>query len=78
MIVVPAMLVSAVSVSRNETLCFIEIVNVSGAGSRRDYVVRLYSRGKKPRLIKTVRVENWPAEAKPAWRLIQAAWAALD
>jgi hypothetical protein len=78
MIVVQADLISAISSSRDDTLCRIEIVNDGpGTPSRCNYVVRLYSRGRSGRLIRTARVENWPRNAKPAWRLIQAAMEAL-
>lgn len=77
MIVVEANLISAISPDRDDTLCRVEIANVRCTGPRADYTVRLYSRGANPRLIKTARVENWPRNAKPAWRLIQAAMEAL-
>lgn len=78
MIVVEANLLSAVSDSRDCNLCRVEIANVrtSKTGSRADYRVRLYARG-GGRLIRTAFVENWPRNAKPAWRLIQAALEAL-
>ncbi len=79
MIVVRAELKSAISRSRDATLCEVEIVNdKTGSPSRGNYEVRLYSRGDKPRLIRTARVERWPRNARPAWRLIQAAFEALD
>jgi hypothetical protein len=77
MIVVEASLISAISPDRDDTLCRLEIANVSGGGARADYEVKLYSRGDNPRLIRTGRVVNWPRTAKPAWRLIQAAMEAL-
>lgn len=79
MIVVEATLRSAISSSRDETLCRVEIANdgTRGGAARGTYEVRLYSRGENPRLIKTARVENWPRRARPAWRLIQAAMEAL-
>lgn len=77
MIVVEANLVSAISADRDDSLCRVEIVNDgTGTGSRGSYDVRLYARG-GGRLIRTARVENWPRNAKPAWRLIQAAMEAL-
>lgn len=79
MIVVEANLVSAISADRDATLCRVEIANDGTAvGARGNYDVRLYSRGDKPRLIRTGRVENWPRNAKPAWRLIAAAFEALE
>jgi hypothetical protein len=76
-IVVEANLLSAVSADRDESLCRVEIVNDgTGSGSRGNYDVRLYARG-NGRLIRTARVEGWPRNAKPAWRLIQAAMEAL-
>lgn len=79
MIVVDAVLRSVISSSRDERLCRVEIANdgTRGVGARGDYVVKLYSRGENGRLIRTARVENWPRNAKPAWRLIQAAMEAL-
>jgi hypothetical protein len=82
MIVVKADLLSAISSGRDRTLCEVEIANTGeqGIGSRGTYEVRLYSAsrtGKRGRLIRTARVEDWPREAKPAWRLIQAAMEAL-
>ena len=77
MIVVRAELRSAISSSRDELLCEVHIVNDgAGTGSRGNYTVRLYSRGGK-RLFGSARVENWPRNAVPAWRLIQAAMEAL-
>lgn len=76
MIVVEADLASAINASRDENLCRVEIVNVGGTLSRGDYEVRLFARN-NGRLIRTARVENWPRNAKPAWRLIQAAMKAL-
>lgn len=78
MIVVEANLLSAISSSRDANLCRVEIANDgTGSASRGNYVVRLYARN-DGRLIRTARVDNWPRNAKPAWRLIQAALAALD
>jgi hypothetical protein len=77
-IVADVQLVSAISEDRNETLCRVEIFNDgTGTHTRGNYGVRLYSRGDKPRLIREARVENWPREARPAWRLVQAAMEAL-
>lgn len=78
MIVVEAKLVSAIDPSRDETLCRMEIANIGGTHARGDYQVRLYSRGEKPRLIREANIYNWPRQAKPAWRLIQAAFEILD
>lgn len=84
MIVVEANLVSAISPGRDANLCRVEIANVrtNDTGSRADYEVRLYARASTGsngigRLVRTARVENWPRNAKPAWRLIQAAFEAL-
>jgi hypothetical protein len=46
--------------------------------ARGDYAVELFSRGTTPRKVRTARVEHWPRNAKPAWRLVQAAMLALD
>lgn len=79
MIVVSCDLISAVSAERDESLGRVEIAN-DGTGSvtRASYDVRLYSRGNNSRLIRTARVENYPRQAQPAWRLIAAAFAALE
>lgn len=77
MIVVEANLLSAIHSSRDANLCRVEIANDgTGTISRGNYAVRLYARS-NGRLIRTTRVENWPRNAKPAWRLIQAAMEAL-
>lgn len=61
-----------------ENLCTVHVVNDgTGTRSRGNYDVRLYARG-NGRLVRTARVENWPRNAKPAWRLIAAAMKALD
>lgn len=79
MIIVEANLQSAISATRDANLCRVEIIN-DGTGTlgRGNYDVRLYSRGDTPRLVRTARVEGYPRNAKPAWRLIQAAMVALD
>lgn len=78
MIIVPALLESAIDSSRDELLCELRINNDgTGTGSRANYDVKLYSRGVNGRLIRTARVEGWPRNSKPAWRLIQAAWGAI-
>lgn len=82
MIVVRAELESAISTSRDRTLCEMEIVNTAeqGIGSHGTYEVLLYSAsrtGKRGRLIRKGRIENWPREAQPAWRLIAAAFEAV-
>lgn len=61
-----------------ETLCRVEIVNdATGTRSRGNYNVRLFARN-NGRLIREARVEGWPRNAKPAWRLVQAALEALN
>jgi hypothetical protein len=76
-IIVQAQLESAISSSRDELLCEVHIANDgTGSGSRGNYDVELYSRG-GGRLVRRGRVENWPRNAKPAWRLIQAAMESL-
>lgn len=77
MIVVEAALYSAISSDRDRRLCRVEIANIAMRGARADYTVRLYSAGKRPRLIRTAQVDNWPRDAEPSWRLIQAAFKAL-
>lgn len=77
MIVVEANLVSAISADRDANLCRVVIINDgTGTGSRGNYTVGLYARN-NGRLIRQARVENWPRNAKPAWRLIQAAFEAM-
>lgn len=77
MIVVDTHLHSAISPTRDANLCRVEIVNDgSGTASRGNYNVLLYARN-NGRLIRTARVENWPRNARPAWRLLQAAMEAL-
>lgn len=78
MIIVEAKLISAIDAS-SETLCRMEIANLgTGTTARGNYKVKLYSRGKKPRLIKETTIYNWPRQAKPAWRLIQEAFKVMD
>ena len=60
-------------------ICKLQIINDgTGTGSNGNYDVLLYSRGEKPRVIKRGRIENWPRNSKPAWRLIAKAFAVLD
>jgi hypothetical protein len=62
---------------KGENLCRVEIVNDgTGTRSRGNYDVRLFARN-NGRMIRTARVENWPRNSRPAWRLIQAALEAL-
>ena len=77
MIVVEMQLCSAISSSRDRQLCKVKIVNdgTSTKASRGNYDVTLY--GCDGRRIRTARVENYPRNAKPAWRLLQAAMEAL-
>lgn len=78
MIVAEVNLVSAISSSRDENLCRVEVVNDgTGTSSRGNYEVRLYARG-NGRLIRRARVDGWARNAHPAWRLFQAAMNALD
>ncbi len=78
MIVVHMELKSAISSSRDERLCTVTITNdgTSDSRSRGHYDVELYARN-NGRLIRRARVENWPRNAKPAWRLLAAAMEAL-
>lgn len=79
MIVVPIHLVSAISRDNDASLGRVEIGNDgTGTATRGSYDVRLYSAGASPRLIRTARVEDWPRAQRPAWRLIAAAFAALE
>jgi hypothetical protein len=79
MITVEMNLCSAISASRDANLCRLEIVNDGATEtlSRGNYDVRLYARN-NGRLVRTARVENWPRNARPAWRLLAAAMAALE
>jgi len=64
---------------RKESLGYVEIVNDgTGTDTRRNYEVRLYSRGDKPRLVKKVRIEGWPSKAKSAFKLVIEAMKKLD
>ena len=78
MIVVTAELLSAITPDNDAHLCSVEICNDGGMerDTRADYDVTLYDRG--GRRLRTARVENWPRKARPAWRLVQAAFAALE
>lgn len=79
MIVVKADLISAVSDSNNEHLGMMTISNDgTGTASCANYDVKLYSRGKNPRIIRTARLEKWPHNDKTAWDLITAAVKKLD
>lgn len=78
MIVVDMALRSAIAASRDANLCRLEIVNDgTGTASRGNYDVRLYARN-DGRLIRSARVERWPRNARPAWRLLAAAMVALE
>jgi len=78
MIVVDMSLRSAIHSSRDTNLCRLEVVNDgTGTGSRGNYDVRLYARN-NGRLIRSGRVEDWPRNARPAWRLLAAAMTALE
>lgn len=68
---------SAIDSSRDESLCRVEVANDgTGTRSRGNYDVRPYARN-NGRLIRVARVESWPRNALPAWRLLAAAMAAL-
>jgi hypothetical protein len=78
MIVVEMTLYSAIDSSRDANLCRLEVVNDgTGTGARGNYDVRLYARN-NGRLVRSARVENWPRNARPAWRLLAAAMTALE
>lgn len=77
MIVVRAELKSAISSSRDTQLCEMHIVNDgTGSSTRGNYDVALF--GRNGRRIRTARIENYARSALPAWRLIAAAFAALE
>jgi hypothetical protein len=78
MIVVDMELHSALSSSNDANLCRVEIANDgTGGSSRGNYNVRLFARN-NGRLIRSARVENWPRNSLPAWRLLAAAMEALS
>jgi hypothetical protein len=78
-ITVYAELQSAISAARDDTLCRVEIVNDgTGTTQRGNYDVRLYARGRNGRLIRRARIENYARNAQPAWRLIAAAFEAIE
>lgn len=80
MIVVTSVLIPGGNVNVKQTiLCNMTIVN-DGTGSikKGNYEVCLYSKGKKPRLIRKTRIENWNRISKPAWRLIAEAFKKLE
>ena len=60
-------------------LCRLHIVN-DGTGSRTrgNYNLTLFSKGVSPRVIKRGRIEDWPRNSRPAWRLIAKAFETLD
>lgn len=72
MIILEAQLIPFGNVNAPRTrLCRVEISNDgSGTRTRGNYEAKLFSKGKSPRLLKVVRVENWPRKSKPAWQLI--------
>lgn len=73
MIVVNVVLKSARD-GRTEHLGSVAICNDgTGNRSRRNYDVQVYSRGQKPRLIRTARVEQHRAEAEPVFELVAKA-----
>lgn len=79
MIVVQSVLVPHGDPNNNQQLCTMTITNDGeGTDSRRNYIVRLYSRGKKPRIIRTCKIEGYPAKQQPAWRLIAKAFQELE
>jgi len=78
MIVVQATLISAAD-GRRESLGYLTISNDgTGNHTRRNYVIELYSRGKKPRVVRKARLENWPSNAKTAMQLAMAAIKEID
>jgi hypothetical protein len=65
--------------SKVDRLCTVHIVNDgTGTRSRRNYDVKLYSRGLSPRLIKSARIEGYPSQSKAAWHLIAEAFRVLE
>lgn len=80
MIVIQAVLVPHGDSNKDQQqLCTMTITNDGeGTDSRRNYIVLLYSRGKKPRVIRTCRIEGYLAKQQPAWRLIARAFQELE
>lgn len=70
MIVVDVNLVSAFGREHDDSLGKVRICNTSGSGPLRDYKVTQYSRGKKPRRVKTVYIEQWLSIRKSAMALV--------
>jgi len=68
-----------VHVTKKQNLGYITIAN-DGTGTPKhgNYKVRQYSRGKNPRLVKELRIENWPRGGKTAWKLVAEAFKRLE
>lgn len=71
-ITISAELLSAID-GHCEDLGKIEICNVGGSRTMGNYEVKLYSRGDKPRVVRTGHIKNWPRLARPAMHLIMKA-----
>lgn len=65
--------------ARESSLGFVNValVRTNSAGTRGDYEVELYSRGNKPRLVRSAKIENWPRKAKTAAALCAEAMKVL-
>lgn len=78
MIIINATLLSAID-GLESNLGELRIANDgTGTATRGNYNVKLYSAGKKPRLIRTARIENWPRKSKTAWALVTEAVNAVN
>lgn len=63
---------------RNESLGKMTIVNDgTGTSSKGNYNVKVYSRGKSPRVVRSGRVDNWPRNSKSAMHLIAKCFSVL-
>jgi hypothetical protein len=61
---------------KHTTLGTLEIVN-DGTGSRLRGNYNVSARGKRNKLLRSARVENWPRTSKPPFALVSAALLAL-
>jgi hypothetical protein len=80
MIVISVRLESAIHASRSKELARMQISNISGAGSKRSYLVEVF-RGRSKELLdrravqRTAQVRDYPALALHIWHLVAEALA---
>lgn len=73
------MIIVTATLNHRESLGAVTISNDgTGTSSRGNYDVKMYSRGKKPRVIRRARIEHWPRNAKTAMDLVITAYKALE